>query len=95
MHPHFFFPSKEGKKDSKDAGSHFFFPSKDDNFFFLVVVMFHEICEEMNKQHWMSYITTLLYTVWQQDKHNLGIVWGLLANIEICLGSEFVIFRPK
>ena len=42
---------RKGKKDSKDAGSHFFFPSKDDNFFFLVVVMFHEICEEMNKQH--------------------------------------------
>ena len=42
---------RRGKKDSKDAGSHFFFPSKDDNFFFLVVVMFHEICEEMNKQH--------------------------------------------
>ena len=64
-------------------------------FFFLFVVMFHEICEKMNKQNWMSYITTLLYTVWQQYKHNLGIVWGLLTNIEICLGSEFVIFQPK
>ena len=74
---------------------HFFFPSKDDNFFFLFVVMFHEICEKMSKQNWMSYITTLLYTVWQQYKHNLGIVWGLLTNIEICLGSEFVIFQPN
>ena len=64
-------------------------------FFFLFVVMFHEICEKMNKQNWMSYITTLLYTVWQQYKHNLGIVWGLLTNTEISLGSEFVIFSQN